>query len=400
MSKKGNTFADILFNSAFIHNPVLFQMVGLGAVVAVATTLKTALLLAAIFFPVMIITQTIACLFLKEVPRWIRVTLYLVIGTAIVAPAMYVIDRIDPGIRVGAGIYFGLTAVSSITALHCEKFAVKMDIKRSLFDAVACAVGYGVVIVIVGFFRELLGMSSIWGKPILLPFVFPALLMPFGGFIVLAFCAAAFKALINKRFPEYSQATLIKIKKTSVIVSKKNLPEELSAVEKPIVQAEEETATQETAEEPEAEEEAVAEQEISAEQEASAEEDTSIEEETSTETVYEDVFVEPVNENPEELELELLNETDDEEVFEPKEQNSEFEPIAPMEFEQETETADEGESIDDILETFEKRETPEAQANSDDDEFSSLLNHLFEMVEFDSKSTAQEKKSEDGEGEK
>ena len=47
--------------------------------------------------------------------------------------------------------------------------------------------------------------------------------MPFGGFILLAFCAAGLKSLINRRFPEYSQETELEIKKTSVIVSKKNL---------------------------------------------------------------------------------------------------------------------------------------------------------------------------------
>ncbi len=45
------SFSDALFSSTFIHNPVLIQAAGLCAIVAVATTLKTAVLLAAAFFP-------------------------------------------------------------------------------------------------------------------------------------------------------------------------------------------------------------------------------------------------------------------------------------------------------------------------------------------------------------
>ncbi|MGN0567078.1 MAG: Rnf-Nqr domain containing protein, partial [Acutalibacteraceae bacterium] len=219
--KSKYSFSDMMFSSALIHNPVLIQAIGLGAVVAVATTLKTALLLAVAFVPVMVVTQMIACLMLKRVPRWIRVTLYLLIGVAITAPIMYLIDRINPDIRLGAGVYLALTAASPITAMHCEKFAVKTDLKHAFYDAVAAAAGYGAVIILAGFLRELFGMSCIWGKHVSLPFTFPSLLMPFGGFILLAFCAAGLKALINKRFPEYSQETELEIKKTSVIVSKK-----------------------------------------------------------------------------------------------------------------------------------------------------------------------------------
>ena len=59
-SGKKYSFSDALFSSTLIHNPVLIQAAGLCAIVAVATTLKTAVLLAAAFFPVLIITQFFA----------------------------------------------------------------------------------------------------------------------------------------------------------------------------------------------------------------------------------------------------------------------------------------------------------------------------------------------------
>lgn len=244
------SFSDALFSSTFIHNPVLIQAAGLCAIVAVATTLKTAVLLAAAFFPVLIITQVFACLALKKVPRWIRVAIYLLIGTAIIAGIIYAIDTFMPEISLGAGIYLALTAANSIIALHCEKLAVKTDLRHAFFDSVATALGYAAVIIPVGALREMIGSSTIWGANIKIPMTSPAILMPFGGFLVLAFFAAALKALINKRFPEHSAETEMKIKKTSVIVSKKNLPENLASAEeeKETAEAEETVETEETVE--------------------------------------------------------------------------------------------------------------------------------------------------------
>lgn len=244
------SFSDALFSSTFIHNPVLIQAAGLCAIVAVATTLKTAVLLAAAFFPVLIITQVFACLALKKVPRWIRVAIYLLIGTAIIAGIIYAIDTFMPEISLGAGIYLALTAANSIIALHCEKLAVKTDLRHAFFDSIATALGYAAVIIPVGALREMIGSSTIWGANIKVPMTYPAILMPFGGFLVLAFFAAALKALINKRFPEHSAETEMKIKKTSVIVSKKNLPENLAPAEeeKETAEAEETVETEETVE--------------------------------------------------------------------------------------------------------------------------------------------------------
>ena len=254
-SGKKYSFSDALFSSTLIHNPVLIQAAGLCAIVAVATTLKTAVLLAAAFFPVLIITQVFACVALKRVPRWIRVAIYLLLGTAIISGIIYAIDIFVPEIRLGAGIYLALTAANSIIALHCEKLAVKTDLRHAFFDSVATALGYAAVIIPVGALREIIGSSTIWGVNIRIPVIYPAVLMPFGGFIFIAFFAAALKALINKRFPEQSAETEMKIKKTSVIVSKKNLPENAApakAEETPgaeeSVESEEITEPEETAE--------------------------------------------------------------------------------------------------------------------------------------------------------
>lgn len=151
--------------------------------------------------------------------------MYLLIGTAISAAIGYGIEKFMPEVSLGAGIYLFLTAANSIIALHCEKLAVKTDLRHAFYDAVATAIGYAAVIILVGAVREIVGSATIWGKSVKMIITYPAILMPFGGFLVLAFLAAVLKAVINKYFPEHSSETELEIKKTAVIVSKKNLPE-------------------------------------------------------------------------------------------------------------------------------------------------------------------------------
>lgn len=129
----------------------------------------------------------------------------------------------------------------------------------------ATALGYAAVIIPVGALREMIGSSTIWGANIKVPMAFPAILMPFGGFLFLAFFAAALKALINKRFPEHSAETEMKIKKTFVIVSKKNLPEDLAPAKAEEAPAEEEKETAEAEETVETEETVEVEETVEAE---------------------------------------------------------------------------------------------------------------------------------------
>ncbi len=136
-----------------------------------------------------------------------------------------------PEISLGAGIYLALTAANSIIALHCEKLAVKTDLRHAFFDSVATALGYAAVIIPRRRAARNDRLIHHMGRKYQSPDGLPAILMPFGGFLFLAFFAAALKALINKRFPEHSAETEMKIKKTSVIVSKKNLPEDLAPAE-------------------------------------------------------------------------------------------------------------------------------------------------------------------------
>jgi Na+-translocating ferredoxin:NAD+ oxidoreductase RnfE subunit len=201
MNNKTSTFKTIR-NSALVKNPLLFEAIGLCPVVAIAHSLKLAVFLAVVTAVELIVCEVLTSKFLKNVRRYWRVALYVVFGVAIIFPIMYMTNRLFPNVSANFGVYLPLMAVNSLIALHCERVAVKNDVKTSLIDAVSSALSYGVVAIIVGFLRELLASGTIWDYNLNIPFRLPAFLMPFSGMLLMGFLAAGLKAFIGVKYPE------------------------------------------------------------------------------------------------------------------------------------------------------------------------------------------------------
>ena len=203
MSDKTKTLKTIR-NSAIIKNPLLFEAIGLCSVVALARSLKLALFLASVTMVQMIVCEVLSSLLLKNVKRYWRVALYVIFSVIVVFPIMYLTLRFFPDIAVNFGIFLPLIAVNSLIALHCERVAVKSDVKKSFIDAVSASLSYGVVAIILGFLRELLANGTIWDIELNLPINIPVITTPFGGLLIIGFLAAALKVFVNAKYPEAS----------------------------------------------------------------------------------------------------------------------------------------------------------------------------------------------------
>lgn len=200
------SFKDVFIKGAVIYNPVLIQLVGLCPVVAASTTLARAAMLSAVLCIELIVTCVIASAFLKKIPRWVRVPLYLIIGAAIICPLLwYVETQTLLNLSLGMKIFVPLIAVNSMTAVHCEQFSVKNSVKLSLYDAAAAGIGASFIFIIVGAVRELLGYSTIGGMAVNLPITFKGMALPFGCLILLGFLAAGLKAFVARVYPEDSE---------------------------------------------------------------------------------------------------------------------------------------------------------------------------------------------------
>ena len=189
--------------NGLIFNPILVQAVGLCPVVAMAVSFKTALIIAAISFFILSLTEFIASAFLKVVPRRIRIGVYIILDALLIWPIMTIIEVLDPTLFGSFGIYLPIMAVNSLVVLRCERFAVRLKPSSALRDGITASVGYAVVTVITGAVREIIGSGSLFGYQFWEKRTFPVMLLPFGGFLILGFGAALLRYIISLTWPKY-----------------------------------------------------------------------------------------------------------------------------------------------------------------------------------------------------
>lgn len=195
------SFKDMLVKGALIFNPVLIQLVGLCPVVAASTTLAGSVALSVALCIELTVTCVIASALFRKIPRWVRVPLYLIIGLMLICPVLWYIEtQTLINLSLGMKIYIPLVAINSVTAVHCEQFAVKNSVKLAFFDAAAVSIGASAVMILVGAIREIFGSGSLAGVKLDLPVVFKGMAMPFGCLILLGFMAAGLKAFLNYRY--------------------------------------------------------------------------------------------------------------------------------------------------------------------------------------------------------
>ena len=198
------SFKDMLVKGAVIFNPVLIQLVGLCPLVAASTTLSTSVVLSIALCVDLILTCVIASALFKKIPRWVRVALYLIIGLALVCPVLWYIETFTLiNLSLGLKIYLPLLAINSVTAVHCEQFAIKNEVKPAFYDACTVGIGGSIVCILVGTVREIFGLGSLAGVKLDLPVTFRGMALPFGCLVLLGFMAAGLKAFIAYRYPAY-----------------------------------------------------------------------------------------------------------------------------------------------------------------------------------------------------
>ena len=189
-----------LFKGAFIHNPVLTQAAGVFAVIGAAKNIRDAFALAVTAGLILIVNEAAVGLLLKRLPRWIRVALYALIGSAVIYFAeSLIIPLTSDGSRV-LPLYFYVLSVNALTVIRCERFACKNKLRHCIVDAFSGAVGYGAVALIVGATRELIVYGTLLHSSNAAP-VIPNGCLPFIAFMLLGFLAAAQKAVVIRFYP-------------------------------------------------------------------------------------------------------------------------------------------------------------------------------------------------------
>lgn len=192
-------YGEIFRRGILTQNPVLIEAVGLCPIAAVASSTKVAIILAAVSGVLLLLGEILASVLYKYLPRWLRIGIYAVTFIAAVVPMSLLTEKYMPNIYISVGVFLPLMAVNTLLTYRCDTFAAKNRLGKSIADAIACSIGYALVIVAVGAIREILGKGMFWEIPLTGTPPVPAIDTPFGGFLVMAFLSAFLWAMIARR---------------------------------------------------------------------------------------------------------------------------------------------------------------------------------------------------------
>ncbi len=169
-------------------NPVFVQILGICSTLAVTNKLEnTVVMTLGVLFTTALSSFTLSIL-RNIIPSRIR----MMVETMVIATYVIIVDitlkAFYPEMWKQLGPYVGLIITNCIVMGRIEAFALQHKPGLSLVDGIASGLGYAYVLIIIAFFRELLGTGTIWGFPVLGSWWtnWSIMIMPPGGFFMLA----------------------------------------------------------------------------------------------------------------------------------------------------------------------------------------------------------------------
>ncbi len=148
-------------------NPITVQVLGICSALAVTAQLKPAVVMSISVIAVLAFANVIISLLRNTIPNRIRIIVQLVVIAALVILVDQVLKAFVYDVSKQLSVFVGLIITNCIIMGRLEAFALGNRPWQSFLDGVGNAAGYGVILVIVGFFRELFGSGSIWGYQII-----------------------------------------------------------------------------------------------------------------------------------------------------------------------------------------------------------------------------------------
>ncbi len=149
------------------NNPITIQVLGICSALAVTAKLQPAIVMAISVMVVMAVSNVIVSLFRNLVPPRIRIIFQLVVIAMMVILVDQVLKAYAFETSKQLSVFVGLIITNCIIMGRLEAFALANKPWPSLLDGIGNAAGYGLILIVVGFFRELLGAGSLMGYPVM-----------------------------------------------------------------------------------------------------------------------------------------------------------------------------------------------------------------------------------------
>ena len=164
LSKKNK---EILLGPLSKNNPVIVQILGICSALAVTAKLEPALVMAVSVTAVVAFANVIISLLRNTIPNSIRIIVQLVVVAALVIIVDQILKAYMYQVSKQLSVFVGLIITNCILMGRLEAFALSHKPGESFLDGIGNGIGYGIILVIVAFFRELLGSGTLFGYPVI-----------------------------------------------------------------------------------------------------------------------------------------------------------------------------------------------------------------------------------------
>ncbi len=157
----------IVLDPLINNNPIALQVLGICSALAVTTKLSTSITMCAAVCVVLVCSNAAVSLIRKFIPSSIRI----IVQMTIIASLVICVDEFLKAFAFETSrtmsVFVGLIITNCIVMGRAEAFAMKNPPKISMLDGLGNGLGYSLILIVVGFFRELLGSGKIFGQEVL-----------------------------------------------------------------------------------------------------------------------------------------------------------------------------------------------------------------------------------------
>lgn len=149
------------------NNPITVQVLGICSALAVTVKLKPALVMALSVIIVTAVSNLVIAALRKYIPDRIRIIVQLVVIATMVILVDQLLKAYAFDVSKQLSVFVGLIITNCILMGRLEAFAMANKPWPSFIDGIGNGAGYGMILIIVAFFRELLGSGTVYGYPLL-----------------------------------------------------------------------------------------------------------------------------------------------------------------------------------------------------------------------------------------
>lgn len=159
-------YKSVFFNPFSKNNPVIVQILGICSTLAVTAKLEPAIVMGLSVIAVLAFSNVIISLIRNTIPTNIRIIVQLVVVAALVIIVNQFLVAYEYDVSRQLSVFIGLIITNCILMGRLEAFAMSNGPWTSFLDGVGNGIGYAIILVIVGFVRELFGSGTLLGMQV------------------------------------------------------------------------------------------------------------------------------------------------------------------------------------------------------------------------------------------